>query len=127
MLTCNCTLTGTIACNYCSNLTKSFTELHDDWLNNFQVESDWHKSLTEITNEITNKLNNMKLVDESKFDITEKKNAKIARLKLELENYNNSKDTIKAVLDIYGADLKHKVKRIDEITKELKELEEYPK
>ena len=82
-----------------------------DWMNEI-FKNDWHtwKSTGDFYNPSTHEL-------------IEKKEAKINRLKYEIQNAKSHEQTVKLIIYRYGDDLKETVKLIEKKQNELKQLE----
>lgn len=114
MRLCNCSLAGTSACLRCNNSAGSFDFI--DW-----IGTNWHPTIT--TNLIINTDMGKQLVDTSKYDVIEKKETKIARLKSELDGYTNDLDGLLVGLKSITGLIKESEDNIEKIKQELTELE----
>lgn len=100
---CNCTLAGTKACQNCSNNTTIFTNFSDlNWIRVYP----WVETYNPETHELV-----------------EKKDAKIKRLKDEIQQEEKKLTTCKNVLEAYSNNLKEAEDNIKKLNDELSELE----
>lgn len=77
----------------------------------------WGKDLSKII------MNNHEFVDTEKYEIVEKPEYKLKRLKLELENAKSHEDTCSRLINHYGNELRETQDNIENLEKQIKELE----
>lgn len=114
MLVCNCTLAGSQACKSCPEYIKYFGYVYEygRWPWQFSIT---YPSLN--TGEF-------ELVDKSKFDIIEKKDAKVVRLKEELNILQKSLEERSKLVDEEISRMEKIKEDVEKLNKELKELED---
>lgn len=105
---CNCTLAGTKACENCDSNVK----------NSLQV----FKELWE-SKPITYYFTSYKTYNPETHELVEKKDAKIKRLKDEINKEEQRVQTCKTVIDAYASNIKEAEDNIKKLKQELKELE----
>lgn len=122
MLTCSCTMAGTIACKSCSNYIKGFgspvpvvTYSHVDW-----------NTFIPIVYPVSDR--NIQLVldgyDTERYELVEKKDWKINELKRNIDKKMLDVQTFQGLLISNEKSINQLSKELEDLKKELKELEE---
>lgn len=114
---CNCTLAGTKACDNCNNNTGSLT-VSSQWFTDWNT--DWFKEAEKLLNRPVEKL---QLIDLTKYDIVEKKDAKIARLEQSLEASKRQKENNRTLINKSLEEISVFNQNIDECDGDIEELE----